>query len=192
MIHEISEGASTRRALDELTESQQDGWWIARPRTARWLYQAFAEGGQTPSRRYCWWRSVLQLTGSDAGVDEHRFLSAVRGPRVRIVPGPAQRVRVADVRGGCAPLRAAEGGPDAGDAWVEERRIFLGERRCRGHARVAPPLEQHMASRLAEESAVLKEKRKGCEERQKARGEVPPSGGDDKAKAARGRGRGRS
>lgn len=60
------------------------------------------------------------------------------------------------------------------DSWVEDRRIFLGERRCRGHALVSPALEQHVASRLAEESAVLKEKRKGREERQKARGAVPP------------------
>lgn len=45
----------------------------------------------------------------------------------------------------------------------------------RGRALIAPELQEWIASRLRDEAAVLKEKRKGREERQLARGGVGPS-----------------
>ena len=81
---------------------------------------------------------------------------------------------------------------DAGESsaeWIDERRLFLGMPRARSSALVSPLLEQHVASRLAEEPAVLKERRKGREEKQLARG--PPAGGADDAGAGADRGRGR-
>ena len=49
---------------------------------------------------------------------------------------------------------------------MDERAIFLGQGRSRGQALIDPALEAWAASKLAEESAVLKERRKGIEERQ--------------------------
>ena len=57
--------------------------------------------------------------------------------------------------------------------------LFLGQGRSRGHALVAPALESWVASRIQEESAVLKERRKWREEHILAAGlAIPaPSGG---------------
>ena len=73
------------------------------------------------------------------------------------------------------PMRTAETGDGAED-WLDERRLFLGQRRTTGHALVCPALESWIAERLREESAVLKERRKGREERQLARGVDVPHG----------------
>ena len=79
-----------------------------------------------------------------------------------------------------AQLRRAESG-DTGTSWLDERAIFLGAGRSRGHALVCPTLEIYVAEKLASESAVLKERRKGREERQLAAGSgggLDGSGGD--------------
>ena len=72
-----------------------------------------------------------------------------------------------------ASLRQAEVCDDQGD-WLDERRIFLGASRSKGHALVCPELECHVASQLAAESVALKERRKAREEKEAiAKGEKP-------------------
>ena len=71
-------------------------------------------------------------------------------------------------------LRESEAGGGTG-AWLDERDIFLGQRRTRGRSLVCPLLESWVASKLQEEAAVLKERRKGREEKLLARG-VDPTG----------------
>ena len=56
------------------------------------------------------------------------------------------------------------GGVSAGHA--SERHLFWGGVRPKGSALVAPELEKWVASQLAEEAAILKERRKGREERE--------------------------
>jgi hypothetical protein len=86
-------------------------------------------------------------------------------------------------------LRKMDGGDDA--LQLDERRLFLGAKRSSGLALVSPELLTWLSSRLGEEAALLKERRKGREERQLAAGETaplargPPGGvpdrdGDDK------------
>ena len=87
-------------------------------------------------------------------------------------------------------LHDAEVGTSEDGTWLEERRVFLGATRSKGHALVSPDREKHVAARMQEESSVLKERRKAREERRMLRGEVPPTTGDE-AKKPRGRGRGR-
>ena len=83
-------------------------------------------------------------------------------------------------------LRQVEGGATA-EIWMDERQLFLGQDRGRGKALVCPSLEEWVADRLKSESAVLKERRKGREERMLsgAAGEMPAGGGD--AAAAKGK-----
>ncbi len=52
-------------------------------------------------------------------------------------------------------LRQAEGGASA-EAWLDERRLFLGQEGGRGQALVCPVLEKWVATNLRDESAVLK------------------------------------
>ena len=70
-------------------------------------------------------------------------------------------------------VHTIDAGEDAG-AWLDERAIFLGQGRSRGQALVSPELEKWVSERLQEESAVLKERRKGREERMLAAGLTPP------------------
>ena len=53
--------------------------------------------------------------------------------------------------------------------------LFMGASRPNGRALIAPELTKWISTRLQEEAAILKERRKGREERQLARGpEAPP------------------
>ena len=90
--------------------------------------------------------------------------------------------------------RKAEAGSSSG-AWLDEHVILLGNERSRGHALICPELEKWVAARVAEESAVLNERRKGREERQLASGftvEEIHSPGNPATDTGGGRGRGRA
>ena len=88
-------------------------------------------------------------------------------------------------------LRDADAGP-GGTAWLDERQLYLGHARSRGHALVSPGLEAWVSERLRDESAVLKEARKSREEREAARGSRDATGtGDGGNPRGRGRGRGK-
>ena len=95
-------------------------------------------------------------------------------------------------------LQQSEGGA-AAEIWMDERQLFLGQERGRGRALVAPSLEAWVATKLSAESQILKERRKGREERALASGaaaaeeeHVGPAAGGAAAGggAARGGGRG--
>lgn len=96
-----------------------------------------------------------------------------------------------------SPLREAEAGSEAAP-WLDERPIFLAHERSRGHMLIAPALEIWVSDRLREESSILKERRKGREERLLATGALEPGSQDAKpessstgaANRACGRGRG--
>ena len=187
-----------KEAVECFTETPQQGWVIKGPRTTLWLVKAIRAAGFTPVQRHYWWRSILGLAAGDMGVDEHHFLSEAMEratvfdqlnlPELESYEGIARRYQMWEEIYSSA-LKQAEVGEDQGD-WLDERRIFLGADRSKGHALVCPELELHVASKLAAESAVLKERRKAKEERQAARGEVPPAADGNKGKP-RGRGRGR-
>ena len=128
--------------------------------------------------RHLWWRSILRLGAADPGVAESAFLHElieVAACRDRLNLAALECFELVSRRlqlweeTYCAQLRRAESG-DTGTAWLDERAIFLGAGRSRGHALVCPNLEIYVAEKLASESAVLKERRKGREERQLAAG----------------------
>ena len=120
-------------------------------------------------------------TAGDHGVDEHLYLSTlleqgVVSDRYNIsesltfesIPRRCQLWEVVY----SAALAEADAG-NVAEEWLDESRLFLGQPRARAHALISPELEKHVASQLAEESAVLKERHKGREEKQLSRGGVP-------------------
>jgi len=221
-----------RRAYAQVVAEQQEAlntkeWRVEGPATVGWLLQAHLEQGGGPVQRHYWWRQILGLAAADPGVDEHLFLcelleTAVTADQLNL-PGceafelAARRFQLWEEVYSEA-LRQVEVSGTAGatadsDGWLDERRIFLGGSRSKGHALVAPTLEKHVAMKMMEESAILKERRKGREERRMARGEGSGaadtgtgggdhgdggggagggggSGGRGRARGARGRGRG--
>ena len=156
-----------------LSTTEIVGWPIKGPRTAKWLADQFAQGTQSPTQRHFWWRSVQQLGASDVGVDDHYFLSELIELACTVDQLNVGELVVFEVVARrfqlweevyAASLREAEAGTDAAP-WLDERQIFLGHERSRGHALVCPALETWVAERLKDESAILKERRKGREER---------------------------
>ena len=151
--------------------------------------------------RHYWWRQVLGLGGGDLGVDEHLFLSTLLehglcydqynlGESLTF-EAISRRYQLWEEVYAASLAEADHGGTGGGDTWLDERRLFLGHGLSRSSALVAPQLSRHVASRLSEESAVLKERRKGREEKELARAAKPAAEQGDSALRARGRGRGR-
>jgi len=191
-------------AVTKFSSTSFADWKIKGPRTANWPLEQMALQGDTPLQRHFWWRSILRLQAGDHGVDDHYFLSELfefacsydqlNIGELLIFEAIARRYQLWEETYSAA-LQAAEAGPEGSD-WLDERHIFLGNERSRGHALVAPELEQWVATRLQAESAVLKERRKGREERLLARGvdiNTPGAtgGGQQQQGGGRGNGRGR-
>ncbi|CAK0904484.1 unnamed protein product, partial [Prorocentrum cordatum] len=127
-------------------------WRIEGPATVGWLLQAHLEQGGGPAQRHYWWRDPggaavtadqLNLPGCET------FELAARRFQLweEVYSEALRRAEVAGAAGAAADS----------DGWLDERRIVLGSARTKGHALVAPSLEKHVAERMQEESAILKE-----------------------------------
>ena len=137
---------------------------------------------------------------ADAGVEEHRFLCEVLEAAATFdqvncgelvsMENVARRLQIWEEAYSKDLLAANTGGEADDSMWVEERRLFSGAPRARHGALVCPKLEKHVAERLAERAALLKEKRKGREEHILAK---PLGGGlaaEPKGRRPKGGGRG--
>ncbi|CAK0852117.1 unnamed protein product [Prorocentrum cordatum] len=155
-----------RRAFAEVVAEQREvlstqEWRVQGPATIGWLLQAHLEQGNGPVQRHYWWRQILGLAAADPGVDEHLFLCELIE-----TASTADQLNLPGVRAGSQVEVSGTAGATAdSDGWLGERRIFLGGSRSKGHALVAPSLEKHVAEKMQEESAILKERRKGREGR---------------------------
>ncbi len=201
-----------------LVDPTDAGWRVQCPHAVEWVLRTHVEGTTPPKQRHCGWQPALSLVSTDPDVEEHCFFGELReiaisrdGMNVAALESFKTVSRhfqlwekfYAEAR------RIAEAG-DHGDD-VDVRRLFLGNHRSKGLAIVSPLLEQYVAAKLQEESAVLKERRKGCAERRPARGYPlspttfsahgagPPGaegthtgGPGQPPKSGRGRGRGRA
>ena len=140
----------------------------------------------------------MQLSASDVGVDEHKFLSEIleqamtydqlQCGELLCMEGIARRYQMWE-EVYSATLKQADAGADAAP-WMDERTLFLGERN-RGHALISPELEERVANELAKESAILKERRKGREDKLLRQAEMDNIAGPFAGDQARPRGRGR-
>ncbi|CAK0809116.1 unnamed protein product [Prorocentrum cordatum] len=163
------------KQLDSISISD---WRISGPRTAVWLCRALSETGMSPTQRHYWWRNTIGLTVSDNGVDEHLFLSELLewalcydflsfGSLI-IAEHISRRYQLWE-EVYSHTLMEREAGASAAE-WVDERRIFLGTHKSRGVALVCPELQSYVACEMASSAAILKERRKGREERRLAGG----------------------
>jgi len=154
--------------------SRPKDWPIEGPSSAPWLVGQMRDTSTTPRQRHHWWRQILGLGSADPGVDDHQFLSELlevgltydmlNAGAVAIMEMVARRYQLWEEVHSEA-LRIAEMGEGGAD-FAEERRLFLGLPRGRASALVMPALKDHIATEVAKEAAVLKERRKAREERQ--------------------------
>ncbi|CAK0820381.1 unnamed protein product, partial [Prorocentrum cordatum] len=186
-------------AVAKMSTTPFPDWRIKGPRTAAWLLEKISEAGYTPLQRHFWWRSIQGLTASDSGVDDHHFISEVLQELTTYDQLNAGELVVVEIL--CrryqlweelyaSSLREAEAGQDAAP-WLDERSIFLGQDRSRGTALVCPALESWVAEKLREESAILKGRRKGREERLLERGVDGGAASGEPSAGAKAKARGR-
>ena len=181
------------RFIDLVRDLQEDTfseWPLEGPRTTLWLLRAFASGNMTPTQRHFWWRNALSLTPADNGVEEHLFLCEclewgvtfdfLASPNILVFEHISRRFQLWEEIYSAALAEQSSG--SSGVEWAEERHIFLGRRVGHGSSLVCPSLQEHVAKELAQKTAVLKERRKGREERRLASG----TGGDDAPGGGRG------
>lgn len=144
-------------AVEDFTKEDKAEWCVEGPRTTRWLAESILEQGPAPFHRHFWWRRVLKATASDNGIDDHRFLSELieveacedqlNIPELQVFEMMSRRLQLWE-EVYSEQLRIADAG-ETGQAWLDERALFLGQRKSRGHARIAPSLETWIASRLS-------------------------------------------
>jgi len=160
-------------ALQLVKEDEFDDFPVEGPRTTGWLLGAFAKAGQTPIMYHHWWRQVQGLSATEPGVDEHLFLAELLEHgygydqlnlgNLAWAETTSRRFQYWEERYAEKLRLATEGSALAG--YTQERQLFLGGQRARGYALVSPELSRWISTRMAEESNVLKERRKGREER---------------------------
>jgi len=157
---------SVAAALDEQTF---DDWPLEGPRTLSWIAREMGKVGGGPMQHHQRWRTSAKVDDSDRSVHEHEVLCLaleLGGCYDQMELGSLAAFEVLARR-----LRLLEESKAAGGAAAYEgAKFFLGSRR--GGTLMAPTLSRHVATRLQEEVAVMKERREHMEEMTLAR--VPP------------------
>jgi hypothetical protein len=174
-------------------------WPVPGPRTCRWLLAAFVSSDTTPLRRHYWWRSTLGLDASDDGVDDHLFLSELlelsmsfdqlNSPDLAVFEHISRRYQTLEETYADALRDKSNGARTGRGLDSDERALYLGTGASTTMALVAPDLQAYVATKVGERSAILRERRKGREERLAAAAvtPTPPNGRDKKGGKAKGK-----
>ncbi|CAK0911582.1 unnamed protein product, partial [Prorocentrum cordatum] len=148
-------------------------WEIEGPRSTHFTAERIYEGNHSPVQRRYWWRSVMGLSATDVGVDEHLLLSQLLEVGMAIDQMQVCNLATFELVSRRYQmwesaykdlLREVDTGGSGGDDWLSERSLFLGVKNLRSSAIVMPELEDYVAKELAARAAVLKERRKGFRE----------------------------
>jgi hypothetical protein len=175
----LSQAVGALTDIDPLVKQKR--WEIQGPATVGWIMREHLECGMSPRQRHHWWRSTLRLDASSPGCEEHLFLCELLE-----VATLSDRLNVAGLQYAelisrrlqlweeyySEQLRMSEGGQSSME--LDERRIFLGQRRTSGLALLNPELMEYVGDKLTIEANVLKQRRKGREEKRLAAGERAP------------------
>ena len=177
-------GRSFADGVANALEHSFPDWPLEGPRTCQWLLSAFVSSDTTPCRRHFWWRSILGLGASDEGVEEHEFLSEllelsmafdqVNSPDLVVFEHISRRFQLWEEIYSDQLRDNSAGTHGQGGLDTEERSLYLGRKASPSAALVSPALQTWVSTRVAERSAILKERRKGREERRLAIAHSPP------------------
>ncbi|CAK0810320.1 unnamed protein product [Prorocentrum cordatum] len=164
---------SFQSARGAFTEETFDDFPVRGPRTIGWLMEAFHKGGQSPVARHHWWRQMLGATTADPGIDDHLFLSELfelggqcdhlNLPNSAAFEAISRRCQLWEERY-AEKLKQVTEGPGAAAGAAAERYPFLGVT-SGSTALVSPSLAEYVAEKMEQECKILKERRKGREER---------------------------
>ena len=168
-------GRAFAAAVELVTESPFADWPLEGPRTTSWLLQQLVAMDSTPLRRHYWWRGMLGLNSTDEGVGEHEFLCQLLESSVCYDQINAGELVVCEFISRRLQLWEESYGEKLGAVTVgaqkgwgvddEETALFLGKKVSPTAALVCPQLTAWISGKVAERTAVRKERRKGREER---------------------------
>ena len=171
--------------MEEEAFGEKD-WPIDGPRAAAWFLDSVVNSGSTPVARHSKWVSESGIGAESRSAHEHHFLSHTLEKMVTVDQLCAKNLVAAEllVRRLVLLEEAHSTNPVHPSFEGAEHWLGLGERKA--GVLVPPALAKHVATRVAEETAVSKERRKAREERRLAR---TPGKGDEKG-AGKGDGKG--
>eukprot|EP00929_Paragymnodinium_shiwhaense_P119554 TRINITY_DN91459_c0_g1_i1.p1 TRINITY_DN91459_c0_g1~~TRINITY_DN91459_c0_g1_i1.p1 ORF type:complete len:397 (-),score=75.48 TRINITY_DN91459_c0_g1_i1:289-1479(-) len=150
-------------AVSMMKEEAFDDFPVDGPRTTRWLCENIVKMAPGPVARHHRWLRDAEIPSGDRARHEHGVLSKVLETAVSYDGLNVCNLGSFEIL--CRRMQLLEeahhDNPNAPNYDAADH--FMGTRERKGGALLAPSLSQHVASRLRDEVAVLKEKRKANE-----------------------------
>ena len=157
-------------AVEELVESEWEGWPVHGPRTFMWCCRFIVEFALHPLAHHTRFVQLAQISQNDPGAQEHELAMRVieysitfdqlQGGELACLEVMARRAQLIELR-----HRDKVIGNNLGITVDDDTHIYLGTGRTRGLLMVSPALEEFVAKELSRETSAAKERRKLREER---------------------------
>ena len=157
-------------AVSKMFESEMDDFELSGPRTTMWWLRAVARTGSAPIARHYRWVREAEIPGGDRSIYEHEVYSraleagacydGLNLPNLALAEIMVRRLQLIE--------EAHVDSPSAPS--YEGAEHFAGHGEKKGGALIAPKLQEHVASKMREEAAILKERRKVREARTLGKG----------------------
>ena len=160
--------------VEHLSSSGGDFKGLDGPRTCLWLLQQFEARDTTPTTRHWWWRNTMGLDISAKNVETHLFISQVLElglvqdrlnlSQLHSFELVARKYQAIEKQYGETLRKTLS--PDKGSLWLsqDESDLFMGTQSTSAVALVCPTLDKFVSGKMADSSALLKERRKAREE----------------------------
>jgi hypothetical protein len=152
-------------AVSLLPEDEFLDFPVTGPRTVRWLCEQIVKSGAPPISRHSRWVREAEIPAGDRSKFEHEVLSKVLELGVCYDGLAVSNLASFEVVSRRLQLIEEAHLDSPGAPSYEAAAHYMGSTERRGGALISPGLSEHVAGRLRDEAAVLKEKRKAAEAR---------------------------
>ncbi|CAK0867752.1 unnamed protein product [Prorocentrum cordatum] len=189
-VHPIMIDSMARRnrpfsdSLALLTETPWADWPVRGPRTLKWVCHFLAANGGSPVARHHRWKTDCRLS-SEGGVDEHLRICTALENAVCFDQLNVTEMVSFELLGRALQIieeKYRERLAGAADPARVDTNLYLGTEPARGNCCACPALQTRVSQELAQEHAILKERRKAREERaaaQTAKATAKPKRGNE-------------
>ena len=168
-----------RSAVGACVQVDIPNFLVKGPRTAMWCFRFILEHGGTPMGRHAKFKSDAGLTAADPGVITHEHL--MKYLQAALCVDQLDGTNSATVELICREAQMIEDKYSdklrTKSEFGEESEYFMKTDLGQPNVMMCPALKTWVAERVREDAAILKERRKACEERQLLQGGFSSSGG---------------
>ena len=152
-----------REAIPLMEVSQFTDFPLTGPRSAHWLMTTIAQTSSGPLARHSRWTAESGVSMTDRSRYEHEILSRILETAVTYDCLNVTNLACLEIAGRRLQLLEESHLEDPLHPSFEGARHFVGTGERRGGALIAPSLQAHVATQLAGEAAIAKERRKALE-----------------------------